>query len=637
MAWLLLVTIIIVAGSAFMVKRLALKSTLDCWLTLGLFSLAGQILILLVAGVCLKQLNRPTVLFLAVAWAGVGLLLSADALSGIKTTRPNFYQQLLRGLSILSSACKHNPPLKVVGLILLLSFIAVGLGVVYLPPYAWDEIWYHLPPMANWYQQGAIAQLPEALQWQDYNPLQVDANQLALDCSVAFNWANVYPLNAELNALLTMVMLDNDMLADAAQLPYVLLGALATLGLCRLAGARLTTALLAAMLFLLTPAVLAHLRVAYADASFAAMVATTLYFFLKWQIKLEAQYALLFGLATGLMMGIKSTGLAFAGVFCLASLVYGLWQCQRQKIKCPQLCRQAGLFLLVMIATGSFWYLRTWWLYGNPIYPVTVALPGWSLPGLGSVDQLFMNHNTPDNYRGRSLLLNVLISWLELGEETYNYYSRTRGFGPFWAALALPALIPFTYNALKQRQTPVIWMMGITLLLLLVQPAVWWPRYALYVVPVGLAAWAWLYERLQAKVRLAVTLLMIFNIVVSSGLVLAETLDKLPLAMKKASSCRTFGQLYYQDYAWVDSIPPSNIGYTPMAWIYPLYGGLQHRVQLIDGSTAESWRKAIRQQKVDYVVIKPDYSHYELWAQDSADLLQIYQKGELINVYKVKH
>jgi len=636
MTWLCLGTLAIITGSCLAVQPLAIKSTLDRWLAAGVMSLAVQVLVLLFSGVVLSQLNRWTVLLMASAWLGFGLLLQKKPAPGIRDIVQTIYRQLRIYLAAIHSILHRSTLVAVVGLILFFSLAALGLGVIYLPPYAWDEIWYHLTPVAAWFQQGAISQLPEPVLWQAYDINLVDPNQLALDFSVAYNWANVYPLNAELTALWTMVLTGKDLLAEAAQVPYIFLGVLTTFGLSRLGGARPSSSVLAAMLFLLTPMVLIHLRVAYVDAAFASMVATSLYLLLKWQKQPEPGYALILGLATGLMMGIKSTGIAFAVVLVLVALGYGLWQCRGGNLSSRMFCLQAGITLLALLAVGAFWYLRTWWFYGNPIFPVKIQLLGWSLPGMGSVSQLFMFHNTPAAYRDRNVILNILTSWLELGDESYNYYSRTRGLGPVWAALALPALLPFTFSAWRRHHAPALWMAGITLVLLFIQPAVWWPRYVLYVVPVGLAAFAWVYDRLQQKVKILVACLIVLHLTVATTLVLVETLDKLPLALSKASTCRTFGQLYYSDYTWVDELPPSIIGHTPMAWIYPLYGGLRHQVQLIDGNSIESWRNAIYRQGVQFVVIKRDYSHYECWAQSLPDLLSLYMEGDLINVYRVR-
>ncbi|MGI9953242.1 glycosyltransferase family 39 protein [Moorellaceae bacterium AZ2] len=630
-------TLALLTGSYSLANRLALRSRADRWLACGLLFLFGQVLIILLAGAVLKQLQRWTVLLLALAWLGIGTLRNGRRSLSLQTVL------LLLGQRNLGLRPTGIPPilagnhlLLVVGGLLFFSLSALALGWIYLPPFAWDEIWYHLTPVAAWAKQGAITQLPEALLWQNYDPHQVPPDQLALDFSTAFNWANVYPLNAELSALWSMVLLNSDILADAAQLPFVLVGAIATLGLSRLAGARTESSLLAAMLFLLTPMILIQLRVAYADAAFGSLVAASIYVLLRWQKEGNLSYALLLGIALGLMMGIKSPGIAFAGILGLAALGHGLWQCRCRRLTSRALLFQAAVALGGLLSGGGFWYLRTWWFYGNPVYPIQVKFLVWTLPGMGDVSQLFMAHNTPPAYRHRPVFLNILSSWLELGDESYNYYSRTRGLGPTWAALALPALGPFAFYALRRHRATVLWMTGLTALLLTVQPAPWWPRYVLYVVPVGLAALVWVYERLPKAWQTLVAALLILNLAVSTTLTLGETLEKLPLALRLDAPHRTFGQLYFQDYAWVDELPPSRIGHTPMAWVYPLYGGLRHEVYLVDAVSASSWAEAIRRQSLDFVVVNPNYGPYAGWAGDLPNLLAPYWKGGQIHVYRVR-
>ncbi|AOQ24887.1 hypothetical protein MTAT_03040 [Moorella thermoacetica] len=636
MLWFLLGTLALLTGSWLMAARMALKKTLDRWLAIGVLTMAGQVLILLLAGQALRHLNRGVVLLLALGLAGLGFLVRNR--QGSRSGEIFSFESGATGdigepgnAEIFSSSL-----IAVTGVILAFSLAALVLGWIYLPPFAWDEIWYHLTPMAAWFKQGAITRLPEALLWQHYDPTRVTSRKLALDLSVAFNWANVYPLNAELNALWIMVLTGNDLLVDATQFPYVVIGALATFGLSRSGGAGRNASILASMLFLLTPMVLIHLRVAYVDAAFGSMIAAALYLFLRWQEERNLEYALILGLAIGLMMGIKATGIAFAGVFVLAIVASGFWQYRQGVSGNRALWLQITVILLALMATGTFWYLRTWWFYGNPVYPVEIQVLGWKLPGMGSVSRLFMTANTPEAYRGRNIILNILTSWLELGNESYNYYSRTRGLGPAWAALALPAILPFTFSAWRRRRAPVLWMVGLTLIFLILQPAAWWPRYVLYVVPVGLAAMAWVYDRLDPRLKTAVAGIMILNLVVATGLTLVETLDKLPAAMRLDPAHRTFGELYFSDYAWVDQLPPSRIGYTPMAWIYPLYGGLRNQVELVDGTTAESWREAIIRQGLDFVVTNTQYGDYDRWALSLPDLLTPYRKGEMINVYRVR-
>lgn len=625
MLWFVVATMAVMSGSWFLARRLRVVSHLDRWLATGLIALAVQIIILLAAGVCLSKLNRPMVITLAAAWLVGGWLLRGDP------PPPPV---------VRSSACDSRflgSPLWfcIIALTCVISLTLVGLACWVLPPSAWDEIWYHLTPMAVWYQQGAIRQLPEAVVWQGYDPASVNPDQLALTFSHAYTWSNVYPLNAELSALWTMVLTHSDLISEAAQLPYVLLGALATIGLGRLIGLGRQGALTAALLFLLTPTVLIHLRTAYVDAAFGSMVAVTLYLLLSWQRQRSRSYALLFGLAVGLMAGIKSTGLAFAAILLVAALGYGLWQMRQGGMTGSELSYQVLVAGLAAFSVGGFWYLRTWWYYGNPIYPVKVNILGFSLPGIGSVSELFMRHNTPPHYLGRNPVLNLLSSWLELGSESYNYYSRTRGLGPVWGALALPAMLPFAVDAWQRRCTERLWMLGLTAALLATQPAAWWPRYVLYLVPVGLVAMIWLLERLPRWGQTVAMTLLVANLLLSTRLVLIETLDKLPAALSLPRAQRTFGTLYFSDYAWIDRLPPSRIGHTPMAWIYPLFGGLRHRVRLVDGATPAAWRQAIMAGNIDYLVVNTRFGDYLQWAGALPELLIPTMEGDQINVYRV--
>lgn len=203
MLWFSLATLALITGSGLMAARMELKTKVDGWLAIGVLTMAGQVLILVLAGAALRRLNLLTVLLLALGWAGLGLLvrsrgknktespflrageetgisgdiLDAGSISAGRTAVTRATGPGRRGVAENHPVEPVEPEdiftdhlLRVTGVILACSLVALVVGWIYLPPFAWDEIWYHLTPMAAWFKQGAITRLPEALLWQHYDP-----------------------------------------------------------------------------------------------------------------------------------------------------------------------------------------------------------------------------------------------------------------------------------------------------------------------------------------------------------------------------------------------------------------------------------------------------------------------------------
>jgi len=131
------------------------------------------------------------------------------------------------------------------------------------------------------------------------------------------------------------------------------------------------TAAWAACFFIFTPAAFAQSGYPYVDLSLAFFVFLSVYAFLiAGTSAAPAAYALA-GLFCGAAMGVK-----FLGLGCLMILFpMVLWQ-SRFSLK------KSALFLAAVFFTGGGWYVRSWILSGNPVYPLFphfFGRHGWSI------------------------------------------------------------------------------------------------------------------------------------------------------------------------------------------------------------------------------------------------------------------
>jgi len=118
------------------------------------------------------------------------------------------------------------------------------------------------------------------------------------------------------------------------------------------------TAKLAALVFLLTPAAFAQSGAPYVDLSFAFFVTLAVYPLVLYRQKGKEGLIFLSGLMAGAACGTKMLGLGCAFV------IFILWVSETKARP-----KTVFLFLIGCFLTGSIWYLRSWLILGNPVYP----------------------------------------------------------------------------------------------------------------------------------------------------------------------------------------------------------------------------------------------------------------------------
>ncbi|MCL5677564.1 MAG: hypothetical protein M1602_06880 [Firmicutes bacterium] len=588
--------------------------------------------------------------------------------------------------ALQTAATGQTLPWLLLGLLVLQSALVLWTAAV-LPPQGWDEWWYHLPPIARWVETGRVDLMPVAQEWQDPAQVQaLDDYQRRYRLSVTGFWANVYPLNVETAAMWSLLFLRQDRWVDAAQWPLVLLGALAVYSLVRWARVKAPGPMVAGLLWALLPINQMQARTAYTDTAVAAATLAAVLFFLRW-VEAGADrgsgpkspargrspnnggvmsstprtgnatasaYFLAFGLFLGLSVGSKPSALGYAGVLGVLTLIVALRKARSQPVW-ARLRQAAGCGLtlaVVALATGGFWYLRTWIVYGNPIYPFSVKVLGAEIfQGLGSVHSLIWVANTPEEYLHTGFFSNLARSWFEASQEPYSFYTRTGGFGAIWAVVGLPALVVYAVRSLWRRDRRGLSLLGLGALMLVVHPGSWWPRYSILVPGLGLIGAGWLLGEgvgaaaatgrgprnrgLQAQFSALVVVATLWSLL-RADLSLSQGL---PMALALKPEQRTIGRLYLGDYAPLEQRVPwgASIGYAPMTFIYPLYGPeLQRRVEQVDGLSPSAWLESIKQTGVSYVSVLKSYGPHYAWAKAAPNWLEeIATPGE-VGLFAVK-
>ncbi|MFH1539921.1 MAG: hypothetical protein ABIH66_13290 [bacterium] len=242
-------------------------------------------------------------------------------------------------------------PAAVFAAALFCVFLCMAIWAVVTPPPAGgDGFIYHLYFPAVWLRHGAI----------EYVPLPYGAQA-----------ATYYPMNTESLILWLMLPFHEDFLANAVQLPFLLLcGALVAALAVRVMGVGGRAAVVAAVATMLFPAAIQQSVVARVDVAFSAWFLASLLFLVEWNRRRGARYAALAGAAFGLFVGTKSIGLLFGFLILLPFL----WMLRRETLKSA--VAAVLLFGIAAFAFGGFWYARNWVATGNPVYPLHVSVGG---------------------------------------------------------------------------------------------------------------------------------------------------------------------------------------------------------------------------------------------------------------------
>ncbi|MEM8993788.1 MAG: hypothetical protein AAGF23_03235 [Acidobacteriota bacterium] len=140
---------------------------------------------------------------------------------------------------------------------------------------------------------------------------------------------------------------------------------------------------LAAALFVLNDVVLFEMRVAYIDLAYAfALLVGTAYAAESTPVDDDAlrRRNFLVGVAAGLLISLKVTGLVSAAILALTLLPSG-WREWAKSGPTGAMC-SAAAFAAPCAVLGAPWWIKTWIFTGNPVYPWFWNLfggPDWSL------------------------------------------------------------------------------------------------------------------------------------------------------------------------------------------------------------------------------------------------------------------
>ncbi|MFC1922393.1 ArnT family glycosyltransferase, partial [Chloroflexota bacterium] len=122
-----------------------------------------------------------------------------------------------------------------------------------------------------------------------------------------------------------------------------------------------------------TPMVVIIAGFVYIDLAWGLYTVLSIYAILMWRETEQRGYLILGGILTGLMVGTKYFAIGYAGIF----LVMILWIDRRSEWN--RIIRNLLIFGGVSFLIGMPWYLKNWFLTGNPVYPLFFGGPYWPI------------------------------------------------------------------------------------------------------------------------------------------------------------------------------------------------------------------------------------------------------------------
>ena len=308
-----------------------------------------------------------------------------------------------------------------------------------LEPWAWDALGYHLPIVRAILSTGRSGIVPGPAAY-----------------------VNSYPRAVELFTAWWRLLSPGDAMIELAQAPFALLGATAIAAWARRLGASGARAVLYGAVFVCLPVVYLQMAANYVDIAFAALFLAATYFAFarpSWSAVLAAALAFAAYVAT------KPSGPATFALVMGALAV---------RIRARDHAMKLGALVALVVALGMGRYLENYLVYGNPIWPVRVALGPIAFPGPGTMAEL-VQCGMPEAVKALSPLARVAASWTTVFTP-YVYDMRLGGFGPVFTFLLLPLTIVVLARVRRVDRRAWIALVAVAPL---ATPGVFWSRYTI--------------------------------------------------------------------------------------------------------------------------------------------------------------
>ncbi|MEP7104016.1 MAG: hypothetical protein ABI721_04890 [Candidatus Dojkabacteria bacterium] len=364
--------------------------------------------------------------------------------------------------------------------------------IIVHPPTSWDDYHYHLGFVADIIKTGQI-------RYFDYTHLYTIS----------------FPHDIELLDLWNMIFFRSDVLAEITNMYFLISLSGVIYLLCRHFGSKKRFAIIGGLLVYSIPILLLVSKTEKVDITMWTLLMASLYLLLNINFKevfKRKNLTLFVGicLSLGIIFGSKSSAIIYVLVFYLGFLIVLFKQIGWRKIFKP-LVILTGFIIVAMFVLGSFWYFRSWYYFGNPLFPVEFTVLGIHFPGEWA--GLDFTNSLPQ-IESRNLIQRLIYVWEEREGWSGVYYiadGKLDGFGSIWFVFLLPSmLIVFLISILKKYLDLFIFIIVPTLILL-VLPGNWIPHYTGFICIAGIIPFIYLLNKyITSKLGRYIVLIVLF-------------------------------------------------------------------------------------------------------------------------------
>jgi hypothetical protein len=291
-------------------------------------------------------------------------------------------------------------------------------------------------------------------------------------------------------------------------------------------------------------------------------------------------------------------------------------------------------FIIPAFLMGSYWYIKNWVLYNNPVYPIEVSFFNTTLfnglyEGLaGLIDPLpaVISELTP--------LSRPFYVWLER-VKYYLYDSRWSGFGPVWFILLLPSIVTALFYAIKRKRYNFLFISTILIVAFIIYPRSWCTRYVIYIVGLGVLSFGvvldYFNKRENALKMVALLLVGYTFLTTTSPTIMPEKIKEfllLPAGERTIARHAPFNIDLHarQDYGywiWINNniLKGDTLAYTfePL-FLTPLWNReFSNKIIDIRSDTYNEWLKSLKKNNVTYVLTRTN-SAEDKWINKEREL-----------------
>ncbi|MBN3040261.1 MAG: hypothetical protein JW867_03965 [Candidatus Omnitrophica bacterium] len=248
------------------------------------------------------------------------------------------------------------------------------------PTFGWDCLNYHFTFPVEWLKNANLN-----------NPIVVSDDP----------FPSYYPINGSLYFLWLIFPFRSDFIADIGQLPFFIISFLALFSISRKLGLSRLYAFIAAALLVAMPNFFKQLRFGYIDIMVGGLFFAGANFLLSLKEDFSLNYIVLFSLSLGILIGTKTTALAYCVFLIVPFLLILLFQA---KLNLKHKLFGLLLFLVLIGCFGGYSFIRNFLQAGNPFYPLKLTIMGKEI-FKGVIDRAtFTSRNQEGGYSLSKLL-----------------------------------------------------------------------------------------------------------------------------------------------------------------------------------------------------------------------------------------